>query len=60
MKYQWQKHLRYSKPELVDEMEKRILSSWEIKPNNQTKKNDSVSKKEIQSKLENLKKKHRI
>lgn len=60
VKYQWQKHLRYSKPELVDEMEKRILSSWEIKPNNQTKKNDSVSKKEIQSKLENLKKKHRI
>ena len=59
VKYQWQKHKGYNQSQPFSDIEQRVKSSWEIKPKTPLT-SELNSKEEIQSKLEELKKKHLI
>ena len=60
VKYQWQKQKSYNQSQPLNDINERVQSSWEIKPKEQTQNSELTPKKEIQSKLEELKKKHLI
>ena len=61
MKYQWQRQEKFGPKETIKEVEKRIESSWEIKPSQDASsaKNRS-SKEKIHLRLQELKEKHRL
>ena len=60
VKYQWQKQQGYNQTQPLNDIDQRIQSSWEIKPKEQNLTSEVSSKEKIQSKLEELKKKHLI
>ena len=60
VKFQWQRQKAFSSSRVLGDIEQRIESSWDIKPKEEVLVFKSLSKKEVQSKLENLKKKHHI
>ena len=60
VKFQWQRQKGFNSPRVLDDIEQRVESSWDIKPKEEVLVSPSLSKKEVQSKLENLKKKHQI
>ena len=60
MKYQWQKQQGYNQTQPLNDIDQRIQSSWEIKPKEQNPTSEVSSKEKIQSKLQELKKKHLI
>ena len=60
VKFQWQRQKGFNSPEVSRDIEKRVESSWDTKPREEVIINQSLSKKEVKSKLENLKKKHQI
>ena len=61
VKYQWQRQEKFGPKETIKEVEKRIESSWEIKPSEDTSSTKPrSSKKKIHSRLQELKEKHRL
>ena len=60
VKFQWQRQKAFSSSRVLGDIEQRIESSWDIKPKEEVLVSPSLSKKEVQSKLENLKKKYQI
>lgn len=60
VKYQWQKQEGFNQSQSLNDIDKRVKSTWEIKPKEKSTVNEVSSKEEIQSKLKELKKKHLI
>ena len=60
VKYQWQRQQGFNQSQPLNDVDKRIRSSWEIKPEEKIENFELSSKKQIKSKLEELRKKHQI
>ena len=60
VKYQWQKQQGYNQTKPLNDIDQRVQSSWEIKPKELDENSEISSKQEIQSRLEELKKKHQF
>tara|TARA_B100001013_G_scaffold223524_1_gene136673 strand:+ start:862 stop:1953 length:1092 start_codon:yes stop_codon:yes gene_type:complete len=60
VKFQWQRQKGYNSPKVLDDIERRVESSWAIKTEEEALGRKPLSKKEVQTKLEVLKKKHQI
>ena len=60
VKFQSQRQKGYISPKVLDDIEKRVESSWAIKTEEEVLVGKPLSKKEVQTKLEILKKKHHI
>tara|TARA_Y100000590_G_scaffold57290_3_gene60206 strand:- start:21766 stop:22857 length:1092 start_codon:yes stop_codon:yes gene_type:complete len=60
VKFQWQKQKGFNQSNSVNDLDQRIESNWELKTKEPAENINLNSKKEIKSKLEELKKKHSI
>ena len=60
VKYQWQRQQGFNQSQSLNDLDQRIKSSWDLKPEEKTGDIELISKKKIKSKLEELKKKHLI
>ena len=60
VKYQWQRQQGFNQSQPLNDVDQRIQSSWDLKPEEKTEDIELISKKKIKSKLEELKKKHLI
>ena len=60
VKYQWQRQQGFNQSQPLNDVDQRIQSSWDLKPEEKTGDIELISKKKIKSKLEELKKKHLI
>ena len=60
VKYQWQRQQGFNQSQPLNDVDQRIQSSWDLKPEEKTEDIELIPKKKIKSKLEELKKKHLI
>ena len=60
VKYQWQRQQGFNQTQPLNDVDQRIQSSWDLKPEEKTEDIELIPKKKIKSKLEELKKKHLI
>ena len=60
VKYQWQRQQGFNQSQPLNDVNQRIQSSWDLKPEEKTEDIELIPKKKIKSKLEELKKKHLI
>ena len=60
VKYQWQRQQGFNQSQPLNDVDRRIQSSWDLKPEEKTEEIELISKKKVKSKLEELKKKHLI
>ena len=60
VKYQWQRQQGFNQSQPLNDVNQRIQSSWDLKPEGKTEDIELIPKKKIKSKLEELKKKHLI
>ena len=60
VKYQWQRQQGFNQTQPLNDVDQRIQSSWDLKPEEKTGDIELISKNKIKSKLEELKKKHLI
>ena len=60
VKYQWQRQQGFNQSQPLNDVNQRIQSSWDLKPEEKTEEIELISKKKVKSKLEELKKKHLI
>ena len=60
VKYQWQRQQGFNQSQPLNDVDQRIQSSWDLKPEEKTEDVELIPKKKIKSKLEELKKKHLI
>tara|TARA_B100001123_G_C15244535_1_gene1000381 strand:+ start:580 stop:1671 length:1092 start_codon:yes stop_codon:yes gene_type:complete len=58
VKYQWHRQQAFNQSQSLNDVDQRIQSSWELKTDEKAENIELSSKKEIKSKLEELKKKH--
>ena len=59
-KYQWQRQQGFNQSQPLNDVDRRIKSSWDLKTEEKTEEIELISKKKVKSKLEELKKKHLI
>ena len=60
VKYQWQRQQGFNQSQPLNDVDRRIKSSWDLKTEEKTEEIELISKKKVKSKLEELKKKHLI
>ena len=60
VKYQWQRQQGFNQSQPLNDVDRRIQSSWDLKTEEKTEEIELISKKKVKSKLEELKKKHLI
>ena len=60
VKYQWQRQQGFNQSQPLNDVDRRIQSSWDLKTEETTEEIELISKKKVKSKLEELKKKHLI
>ena len=60
VKYQWQRQQGFNQSQPLNDVNQRIQSSWDLKPEEKTEDIELIPKKKVKSKLEELKKKHLI
>jgi len=60
VKYQWQRQQGFNQSQPLNDVDRRIQSSWDLKTEEKTEEIELTSKKKVKSKLEELKKKHLI
>ena len=60
VKYQWQRQQGFNQSQPLNDVDRRIQSSWELKTEEEPENIELSSKKEIKSKLEELKRKYLI
>ena len=60
VKYQWQRQQGFNQSQPLNDVDQRIQSSWDLKPEEKAEDIELIPKKKIKSKLEELKKKHLI
>lgn len=60
VKYQWQRQQGFNQSQPLNDVDRRIKSSWDLKPEEKSEEIELISKKKVKSKLEELKKKHLI
>ena len=60
VKYQWQRQQGFNQSQPLNDIDRRIQSSWDLKTEEKTEEIELISKKKVKSKLEELKKKHLI
>ena len=60
VKYQWQRQQGFNQSQPLNDVDRRIQLSWDLKTEEKTEEIELISKKKVKSKLEELKKKHLI
>ena len=60
VKYQWQRQQGFNQSQPLNDVDRRIQSSWDLKTEEKAEDIELISKKKVKSKLEELKKKHLI
>ena len=60
VKYQWQRQQGFNQSQPLNDVDRRIKASWDLKTEEKTEEIELISKKKVKSKLEELKKKHLI